>query len=790
MSFDDWYQQLHDGHQPFPWQSALARRIAASDYPDAITAPTSSGKTGIIAVWLWARLHGYDVPRRLVYVIDRRIVVDGVTRYAKALARQLAATEQPAVVEMRGGITIDNDWMLDPIRPTVIVSTTDQAGSRLLFSGYGISPKVAPISAALVGEDALWVLDEVHLARPLLQTIGSARNSGARIRLLPMSATWEGENLHGLGPDDLAHPVLAPRLSNPKPARLVKLKGEDDLPRALATEAIALRAKGADVIGIVCNRVATARTVFEQLRSQGDALLLTGRIRAADKEALLAEYLPRLAVGTRAGRTPLFVAATQTIEVGADLDLDALVTECAPLSALRQRAGRLNRLGELPSAPMTILYQPMKEDRVYGAATKETWAWLGKVAIGKGVAKHVDFCVQAMDGAMARRAPPIEVQPSAPLLLGSHLDLLASNVPHGLDVTPWLHGWEHHAPEVYLCWRAVLDADNVKAAPPRQQELLAVPLWALRQWSDDIADIAENASDEHTPSRRTALRWDGEATEPITLRQARPGDTLVMHCSVGGCDRHGWAPHSTEPVSDIGDDERRVRLHPAVHPELAPEITSLLDTDAGVSEWRALAQRAGLAAPGRVVAISDGCVVLSRDAWTSSKAHRAVPLSEHGPAVGAEAAALGRSLGLPSEEIDMLERAGKGHDAGKTDPRWQAMVGGDGSTPLAKGPGGDDPWLPLPCGWRHEMASVDRLHTAEPLVRYLIGTHHGRGRPVFPVAPDIALWRQMGDWAALRAQLLGEHGYWRLALLETVLRLADWRVSAREQEPTEEQVAG
>lgn len=138
----------------------------------------------------------------------------------------------------------------------------------------------------------------------------------------------------------------------------------------------------------------------------------------------------------------------------------------------------------------------------------------------------------------------------------------------------------------------------------------------------------------------------------------------------------------------------------------------------------------------------------------------------------------------------MLERAGKGHDAGKTDPRWQAMVGGDGSTPLAKGPGGDDPWLPLPCGWRHEMASVDRLHTAEPLVRYLIGTHHGRGRPVFPVAPDIALWRQMGDWAALRAQLLGEHGYWRLALLETVLRLADWRVSAREQEPTEEQVAG
>lgn len=786
--FATWYTERHS-YPPFPWQAALARRIAADDWPDALTPPTGSGKTGVIDVWLWAQLHGYAVPRRLVYVIDRRLVVDGVVDYAESLTKSLPDSDRPAVIQMRGGITIDEDWVLDPVRPTVIVSTVDQAGSRLLFSGYGVSPKAAPIHAALLGNDALWVLDEVHLAQPLLQTlatVASIRGDFVELplRVLPMSATWDSGDTHGLSPDDHANPVLAKRLGNEKPAKLVRIKGDADLAQTLASEAKTLRTEGANVLAVVCNRVATARSVFNYLRQDTDAVLLTGRIRPADKATLLEDYLPHMATGSRSkGREPLFVVATQTIEVGADLDFDALVTEAAPLSALRQRAGRLNRLGELTTAPMAVVYQPVKEDLVYGTEIKDAWDWLSKVA----TRKVVDFGITAFDAVTAANPPPLEAKVNAPLLLDSHMDLLASNVAHGLDVAPWLHGWEHGTADVHLCWRADWATENVEAAPPHQDELLAVPLWAVRKWSDDVADIEGEVGEAGNGKSLTAIRWNGEQAEQVSLRQIRVGDTLVLPCDVGGNDAYGWAPDSNAPVTDVGDSnrDRRVRLHPAVHPKLEADIVALLDTESRAPAWQQLARRAGLERPGRVVAMPGGCVVLSRAAWTSASAYHPVALPDHVQAVGAEAVALARALGFTdSALLEFLRLAGVGHDAGKADPRWQAMVGGDGKALLAKGPGGDNPWLPLPRGWRHEMASVARLSHAVPLVRYLVGTHHGNGRPIFPAAPENELWRQMGDWPRLRAELIEQWGHWGLALLETVIRLADWRVSENEQQET------
>ena len=50
---------------------------------------------------------------------------------------------------------------------------------------------------------------------------------------------------------------------------------------------------------------------------------------------------------------PLLVVATQCIEVGVNVDFDALVSECAALDALRQRFGALTDLGILKT-PMRL----------------------------------------------------------------------------------------------------------------------------------------------------------------------------------------------------------------------------------------------------------------------------------------------------------------------------------------------------------------------------------------------------------------------------------------------------
>ena len=195
FDFDKTFLTL-TGNSPFPWQQALYKRFSDREIPASCSLPTGLGKTSVVAIWLIALANfPSHVPRRLVYVVNRRTVVDQTTneveRYRTALqsaslsavreqltklctvpigARDNVPASPLALSTLRGQFADNREWSADPARPAVIVGTVDMIGSRLLFSGYGIGFKGKPLHAGFLGQDVLLVHDEAHL-EPAFQTL-------------------------------------------------------------------------------------------------------------------------------------------------------------------------------------------------------------------------------------------------------------------------------------------------------------------------------------------------------------------------------------------------------------------------------------------------------------------------------------------------------------------------------------------------------------------------------------------------------------------------------------------
>jgi CRISPR-associated endonuclease/helicase Cas3 len=206
------------GKKPLAWQERLFHEhFAKNGIPRRLDLPTGLGKTMVMAIWLIARAwHPEKTPTRLVYVVDRRTVVDQATDIAFDFAFLLApdnrdenervAKRNPKLVErkqqyseqlqelrqklnlgdgrlaistLRGQLADNREWSRDPSRPAIIIGTVDLIGSALLFSGYRSSYRRRPLEAGLLGQDSLLVLDEAHLSRPFEKLLVGEDREGA-----------------------------------------------------------------------------------------------------------------------------------------------------------------------------------------------------------------------------------------------------------------------------------------------------------------------------------------------------------------------------------------------------------------------------------------------------------------------------------------------------------------------------------------------------------------------------------------------------------------------------------
>ena len=77
------------GCAPFGWQKRLYQRLIRGEVRNC-DIPTGLGKTAVIAVWLFALAKApAHVPRRLIYIVNRRTVVDQATKIAADLRELL-----------------------------------------------------------------------------------------------------------------------------------------------------------------------------------------------------------------------------------------------------------------------------------------------------------------------------------------------------------------------------------------------------------------------------------------------------------------------------------------------------------------------------------------------------------------------------------------------------------------------------------------------------------------------------------------------------------------------------
>ena len=388
---------------PFRWQMRLLRRLLDTDLPRVVDIPTGLGKTSVMALWLIALAEDAFLPRRLVYVVDRRAVVDQATRFAERLRSNLLgelaeklgldASAGLPISTLRGGFADNRDWLEDPSKPAIVVGTVDMVGSRLLFEGYGVSRGMRLYHAGLLGVDALVLLDEAHLCPPfeaLLRQVesrgdgrlgpaGDSDSTTPTFSLVSLSATGRDARdaprsaAFRLEAEDREEYVVEQRLLACKRLKVTELTTDANLAESAEltactnlAESLAARAVelGCDDsfsrVLVYCDRRRDAVEVKElidkecrrrhesgEFAGEHGSELLVGERRVRERADLERWLDERGFLGAAQGRpsAPVFLVATSAGEVGVDLNADHMVCDLVAYERMVQRLGRINRRG-------------------------------------------------------------------------------------------------------------------------------------------------------------------------------------------------------------------------------------------------------------------------------------------------------------------------------------------------------------------------------------------------------------------------------------------------------------
>jgi CRISPR-associated endonuclease/helicase Cas3 len=784
MDFVGFFERA-TGRSPYRYQCELAER----DRPPAVVEiPTGSGKThALLLAWLYARRTRAGTPRRLVYALPMRTLVEQTLLVTLEVRERLGISAEELPVHVLMGGEPASDWREHPEREQILIGTVDMLLSRALNRGYGESRFQWPVAFGLLNADCRWVFDEVQLMGPAratsaqLDALRVAFGAAWRCETLWASATIDRGALRTVDRPDLGDVLVLPaedrggllgaRLQARKLVRRADLSGvaPRELANAIAQSTLEHHQAATRTL-VVLNTVERAQDCFGALRRQagGDAgvpsiELLHSRFRPPERAEHLAAALDsELPAGGR------IVVATQVIEAGVDISSALLVSETAPFSSVVQRLGRCNRYAEHEEA--TFVWLDVGDQSGAAALPYEEEDLLAARAaltslIGESASPEV----------LARLSVPERPPLSAVLRRRDLMDLFDTGADlSGLDVdvAPYIRDADERTVSVFFRDLDEHGGPDVRLEGPGRDELVEAPVGDVRKLDAFGFDYVEG-------------RW-----RRVADRDLRPGQTAMLDRRAGGYDVVlGWHRAARGPV-------------PLVEAEGSTQEAIGSDDLSVARSWITLAEHL-------------------RD--TEVEALRLAGLIANGE--------------FPSGAVEAVRLAAALHDIGKAHPEFQAMLRGtapdderaalEGVVWAKSAFRGGRHVRPY---FRHELASALALIAADEtivpageegdLVCFLVAAHHGHVRltirgapgeptgesgaarvlgiedgdelpgvetPLGPLAPCVLSLgpMELGDvggglsWTARTCVLRdrSDLGPFRLAYLEALVRIADWRAS-------------
>jgi len=775
MNFDEFFQTA-TGNAPYGYQRVFA---TAPVLPDLLEAPTGSGKTAAAVLgWLWRRLHGSpaqrgEAGRRLVFCLPMRTLVEQTERAVGLWRDKLGLAPHELGIHVLLGGAVDDAWEAHPDRDAILIGTQDQLLSRALMRGYAMSRYRWPVHFALLHNDCTWVMDEVQLMgvgastaaqlqafRERLQVAGSSRTvwmtatlAEGRLRTIDVRRELTRQ------PFVANEPALTKRLhANKALAKATAASGKKGSLGDLAREIVSAHVPNTLTLAIV-NRVARAqelRTLLTKNTSIEGIALVHSRFRPGDRRRIQDRALSGAFRGV--------LVATQAIEAGVDLSARTLFTELAPWPSLVQRFGRLNRAGEyVDSSAFWVDVDTDDEDLCL--------PYEGPMLV---IARQRLLQLQDVSPASLRTVEQDPEEPALPVLRRKDLLELFDSEPdlagHDIDVSRYIRATDDR--DLQMAWRDIGAGPPNNDAPDLQRdELCSVPFY-------DLAKLTK----EHKVWRFDGLRrkWSN------VVDQLFPGMMVVVDVAVGGYDAEtGFTRDKTDvplsleaPGPSPEDDEADRRTYDA--PDY---ITMQMHAEDTATEMKALLTQ------------------------------------------------LSTLVGSFADEVVLVDAA-RWHDTGKVHPAFQRMLTANLPLDDARRTGG--PWAKSDGQYsarnhrrffRHELASALAWLAAgrSDLGGFIVAAHHGkvrlslRARPgeeppqgepgkrfahgihdgdVLPatdlgggvLVPEQILslaCMELGggsegpSWADRMQRLLEAHGPFRLAYLEMLVRIADWRATQK-----------